>query len=51
MISAISFDKAREKKEKYILPDGQAVELCNNEKEAGEILFAPEKAGIECPCN
>lgn len=34
-IPATALEKAREKKEKYQLPDGQIVELCNNEKEAG----------------
>ena len=29
-ISSTPIDKTREKREKYILPDGQAVELCNN---------------------
>ena len=50
-ISSTPPEKAREKREKYTLPDGQVVELCNNEKEAGEILFAPDKIGLEYPCN
>lgn len=50
-ISSTPLEKARERKEKYTLPDGQVVELCNNEKEAGEILFSPEKVGLEYPCN
>ncbi len=43
-------DKQREKKDKYVLPDGQSVEFTNNEKEAGEIMFSPDKIGLENPC-
>jgi centractin len=49
-ISLTPLEKAREKKEKYTLPDGQQVEFSNNEKEAGEIMFAPDKIGLESPC-
>lgn len=46
VINQTPMEKTREKREKYILPDGQTVELCNNEKEAGEIMFSPEKVGL-----
>ena len=49
-ISLSPLEKAREKKDKYTLPDGQTVEFSNNEKEAGEIMFSPDKIGLECPC-
>jgi hypothetical protein len=39
-------EKAREKKDKFTLPDGQVVEFSNNEKEAGEIMFSPDKIGL-----
>lgn len=35
VINQTPMEKSREKREKYVLPDGQTVELCNNEKEAG----------------
>ena len=50
-ISLSPLEKAREKKDKYTLPDGQTVEFSSNEKEAGEIMFSPEKVGLECPCS
>lgn len=49
-ISLSPLEKAREKKDKYTLPDGQVVEFSNNEKEAGEIMFSPDKIGLESPC-
>jgi actin-related protein len=44
-------EKTKEKKDKYTLPDGQVIELSSNEKGAGEILFCPERVGLETPCN
>lgn len=35
VISQSPLEKAREKKDKFPLPDGQVVEFTNNEKEAG----------------
>lgn len=44
-------EKNKEKRDKYTLPDGQVVELSSSEKEAGEILFCPERVGLDTPCN
>lgn len=50
-ITVNQLEKARDKKDKYTLPDGQQVEFTNNEKEAGEIMFQPDRIGLESPCN
>jgi len=41
--------KMKEIKDKYILPDGSVLELSNERTLAGEILFAPERIGLEYP--
>jgi centractin len=41
----------KEIKDKYILPDGSVLELSNERTLAGEILFAPERIGLEYPCS
>lgn len=40
----------KEIKDKYTLPDGSVLELSNERTLAGEILFAPERIGLEYPC-
>lgn len=42
--------KMKEIKDKYTLPDGSVLELSNERTLAGEILFAPERIGLEYPC-
>ena len=54
-ISSYSVEKdedrrQREVKEKFVLPDGSTIELSTERTLAGEILFAPERAGLEYPC-
>ena len=38
------------KKDFHILPDGNKIEFKNEVTRACEILFAPEKIGLEIPC-
>jgi centractin len=51
--SAQADDKFLEEKkikEAYILPDGNTLELSFEKNRAPEILFSPEKIGLECNC-
>lgn len=43
-------DKYSKFVENYILPDGTPIELVNEKNKAPEILFNPEKIGLEYPC-
>ena len=38
-------------KDPYILPDGRILEIESEKFRAPEILFQPEKIGLECMCN
>lgn len=37
-------------KDPYILPDGTILEIASEKFRAPEILFQPEKIGLECLC-
>lgn len=43
-------DKYSKFVENYTLPDGTPMELANEKNKAPEILFNPEKIGLEYPC-
>ncbi len=37
-------------KDPYILPDGRILEIASEKFRAPEILFQPDKIGLECMC-
>ncbi len=49
MLNQRADKKFSEVKDSYALPDGTTIELTTEKEAAPEVLFAPEKVGLECP--
>jgi centractin len=45
------FGEERKMKDTYMLPDNSIVDLSYEKQRAPEILFSPERYGLEMPCN